>query len=105
MMAGFVRLFFVGLLAAAPAAPQALRWKGSRQMTSDERLVLNRLEGVEQTGSLGGMTIEIWSGGGQPPPYYKSEQLRFMSSAGRDVLEFASLRFDSKFDPQAVQDK
>jgi hypothetical protein len=99
------RLVFAGLISAASVASQTIDRKGIREMTSDDKLILEQLAHVEHSGSLKGMTIEIWSGGGQPPPYYKSDQLRLMPSNGQDFIEFASLRFDSHFDPPSVQDK
>jgi hypothetical protein len=105
MTIALARLVLAGLFAATSLIPQVPGWKGNREMTSDEKLISERLAQVEKSGSLEGITIEIWSGGGQPPPYYRSDQLRLMPANGRDVIEFASLRFDSQFDPPSVQDK
>jgi len=74
-------------------------------MTSKEHIITGQLERVEKTGVLEGLSLELWRGGGLPPPYYKSDQLRFLSVSGHDTVEFASLRFDASFDPPSVQDK
>ena len=74
-------------------------------MTSAEQTIREHLLRLEKTSVLGGLSLELWRGGGQPPPYYKSDQLRFLPVGGRDVIEFASLRFDSHYDPASVQDK
>ncbi len=74
-------------------------------MTSKEQVITGQLVRVEKTGVLDGLSLELWRGGGLPPPYYRSDQLRFLSVGGRDVVEFASLKFDSRYDPPGVQDK
>lgn len=66
---------------------------------------MNKLARAAKAGTLDGLTIEMWRGGGLPPPYYKSDQLRFLSVGGSDAIEFASLRFDSHYEPSSVQDK
>lgn len=85
---------------------QPARSERGRAMTkSTAELILERLANSERTGRLDGLEIEFWKGGGLPPPNYKSDQLRLMTAGGREVIEFASLRWDSRFDPPSVQDK
>lgn len=47
-----------------------------------------------QHGSLEGCEIEYWTGGGQPPPYYRSDQFRLHTVDGREVIELARPRYD-----------
>ena len=72
---------------------------------STDDLILEQIAGSERTGTLDGLEIEFWKGGGLPPPDYKSDQLRLMTTGGRDVIEFASLKWDSRFDPPQVHEK
>lgn len=48
------------------------------------------------------MTIEYWIGGGQPPPYYRSEQLLFKTTGDRDIVELAILRYHPRLTPAEV---
>ena len=61
--------------------------------------MLTKLRACAQTGALAGLEIEVWTGGGQPPPYRRSDQLRALVADGRDVLEFAHPKHDVSFDP------
>ena len=63
--------------------------------------MLTKLAEIERSGRLTGLEIEFWSGGGLPPPYYRSEQLRLTTRGGRDIMEFAKLKWDESFDPTA----
>lgn len=63
------------------------------------------LEERARTGQLGGIEIEYWVGGGLPPPYYRSEQLRLLTVDGQDTLELAILRFDERYDPPSLVEK
>jgi len=59
------------------------------QMASDSRdeaALIQRLQKVESTGQLEDMEIEYWIGGGLPPPYYRSDQLRFLVLEGRPTI-------------------
>ncbi len=67
--------------------------------------MLTKLAETERSGRLTGLEIEFWSGGGLPPPYYRSEQLRLTTRGGRDIVEFAKLKWDQSFDPPQLQDK
>jgi hypothetical protein len=67
--------------------------------------ILTRLAEIERSGRLTGLEIEFWSGGGLPPPYYRSEQLRLATRGGRDIMEFAKLKWDESFDPPQLQEK
>lgn len=51
---------------------------------------------MEATGKLEGVEFEHYVGGGLPPPYYHSEQLRLIARDGRDTIEFAKANFSSK---------
>jgi hypothetical protein len=73
------------------------------QDSSDEFLA--RLERSAQTGRLGGLEIEYWIGGGQPPPYYRSDQFRLLTVQGRDTLEFARPLWDDAFKPPQLVEK
>ena len=68
-------------------------------------LIFKGIETAERTGKLDKLEIEFWKGGGLPPPNYKSDQLRLMTTKGDEVIEFASLKWDSSFDPPNLQEK
>jgi hypothetical protein len=74
-------------------------------ITSDTASILNQLANCEKTGSLEGVQIESWTGGGQPPPYYRSHQFRLLTSGGRDLLEFATVQWDKRYAPPNLQEK
>ena len=67
--------------------------------------ILERLQAAERTGRLDGLEIEFWKGGGLPPPYYQSDQLRLMTVGIREVIEFATLKWDQNFDPPNLHEK
>jgi hypothetical protein len=67
--------------------------------------MLAKLAEIEHSGRLAGLEMEFWSGGGLPPPYYRSEQLRLTTRGGRDIVEFAKLKWDNSFDPPQLQEK
>jgi hypothetical protein len=73
-------------------------------MTKDNDIVAGLMKRM-QSGRLDGYEIEYWVGGGLPPPYYRSDQLRFLGIDGVDTLEFAKSRHDPAYDPPTVIDK
>jgi hypothetical protein len=60
---------------------------------------------AEETGALGSLEFEHWFGGGQPPPYYRSEQLRLYVANEKPVLEFAKMTWDKTLTPPEVNEK
>ena len=60
------------------------------------------LQAVEASGTLGGVVIECWFGGGQPPPYYRSDQIRLLRGEDGDSVQFATLAFAPFLDPPSV---
>ena len=79
--------FLAAGIAAGDAAP------GPEQSTDDGSRSgpppLADLDRLARLGRLDGVTLEYWVGGGLPPPYYRSDQSRLLTSGGRDLLEFA----------------
>jgi hypothetical protein len=61
---------------------------------TDTEALLEALHGCIVQGQLAGCEIEYWTGGGQPPPYYRSDQFRLHTVDGRDVAELAKPRYD-----------
>jgi hypothetical protein len=78
---------------------------GDTMVSTQDTVVLHRLQLSEQTGRLDGLEIEIWTGGGQPPPWYRSDQFRLLVSNNHDGLEFARIRFDTAYDPPDLVEK
>lgn len=72
---------------------------------SHEKIILADLLAAERTGRLDRLEIEFWKGGGLPPPYYRSDQLRLMTVGGQEVVEFAALKWDKSYDPPNLQEK
>ena len=66
------------------------------QLTQEETALVGRLEAAEKTGQLQDLEIEYWIGGGAPPPYSRSDQLRFMVAQGSAWLELNKQTFDEK---------
>ena len=64
-----------------------------------------RIDRSAQSGRMEGMEFEYWIGGGQPPPYYRSDQLRLLDSGAGDLLVFARPYWDSAFDPPDLVEK
>jgi hypothetical protein len=62
--------------------------------TMDNEWAEAALKTAETTGKLDGLEIEHYVGGGLPPPYYRSEQLRLLVQEGRDVLRFVTPNYD-----------
>ncbi len=73
--------------------------------TNNETYFLDALKSAETTGNLQGLEIEVWTGGGQPPPYYRSDQFRLLSLSGRDVLQFARPLFYPSREPATLVEK
>jgi hypothetical protein len=67
-----------------------------------EEVVLPKLKVASKDGRLDGLQLAYWVGGGQPPPYYRSEQFRVFSTPTSAQMEFSLLRFDSKLTPNDV---
>lgn len=72
---------------------------------SDVQYVLAVLSQWETTGTLGGAEMEYWTGGGQPPPYYRSDQFRLHTVDGIEILEFAKVKYDSRYEPSNLLEK
>lgn len=66
------------------------------QLSQEETALLARLETAEKTGQLQDLEVEYWIGGGAPPPYSRSDQLRFMVAEGKGVMELNKQTFDEK---------
>lgn len=81
----------------------------------DEAGLIRRLQKMESTGQLEDMEIEYWIGGGLPPPYYRSDQLRFLVLEGRPTIvlnvatrvperpEVATVRFQAPLGSDELQ--
>ena len=78
--------------------------KGS-MVQLDTAFILAQLANCEKTGRLGGLEIEFWTGGGQPPPYYRSDQFRLLTSDGNDLLQFTTIKWDKRYDPPDLHEK
>lgn len=65
-------------------------------MVEVDPTVSTALARMEATGKLEGTEFEHYIGGGLPPPYYRSEQLRFLSQDGHDTIQFAAPNYSSK---------
>lgn len=74
-------------------------------MLTPEEVVIAKLKHVTDNGQIDDLRFEYWVGGGQPPPYYRSEQLRLFAVSGVVQFEFAILRFDSKLPPDGATEK
>jgi hypothetical protein len=68
----------------------------------DQDVVQAPLWRSEATGRLDGLEIEYWTGGGHPPPFYRSEQLRLLTVAGIDTVEFATVAYAPAFPGAAL---
>lgn len=73
--------------------------------TDDEKTCLEALRTAETTGELQGLEIEVWTGGGQPPPYYRSDQFRLLSGGGRDTIQFARPLYYPGREPSTLIEK
>ncbi len=60
----------------------------------DTPALLEALGGCLAQGRLDGCEVEYWTGGGLPPPYYRSDQFRLHAIEGREVVELARPRYD-----------
>ena len=72
---------------------------------TEENRIRQSVAMAAETGHLAGLTAACWRGGGLPPPYYRSEQLRLLTQDGTDDAVFANLIFDKKFNPPDVHEK
>jgi hypothetical protein len=61
--------------------------------------VFGALQAAEMSGQMEGMEFEHFVGGGLPPPYLRSEQLRVMTKDGRDVIWFSQVNFKIRWVP------
>jgi hypothetical protein len=66
--------------------------------------LLKRLSTAAREGRLDGLQIEYWVGGGQPPPFYRSEQFRLLANDDKPQLEFSVLRFHKELKPNEVKE-
>lgn len=73
-------------------------------MTTEE-IIIPKVKSAAKDGLLDGVQFEYWFGGGQPPPYYRSEQFRLFSVGEELQMEFAILRFHPKLIPREVTEK
>lgn len=64
------------------------------QLSQDEKALLDRLEAVERTGRSDDLEVEHWIGGGAPPPYSRSDQLRLLAGPGHPSMELNIQTFD-----------
>ena len=71
-------------------------------MPTDHDIIADKLALAAKTGRADGLTIEYWIGGGQPPPYYRSEQLLVTSHDDRLTIDLAIMRFHPRLTPQEV---
>lgn len=71
-------------------------------VSNDESLCLKALERAAATGQLNGLEIEVWHGGGQPPPYFRSDQFRLLTQGGRDIQIFARPLFYPGGEPETL---
>ena len=69
----------------------------------DEADAIEVLKRWESTGKLEGGEIEYYTGGGGPPPYRRSDQLRLVTVAGRDVIEFNVPVYDQRYNPYPTE--
>jgi hypothetical protein len=71
----------------------------------DETTLLEVLGTVEKRGELQGLELEVWTGGGEPPPHYRSDQFRLLSWNGRDTIQFARPLYYPGREPSALIEK
>ena len=74
-------------------------------MNDAKTTIERRLANARSSGRLDGLTIEYWKGGGLPPPYHVSQQLRVMSAGGNDAVVFDNETWDAKYTPQNVHER
>jgi hypothetical protein len=67
--------------------------------------ILAKLKQSEATGRLDGLEVEYWTGGGQPPPFYRSEQFRLMTVEGKDIAQCATVAYAPAFQPNDLMIK
>lgn len=94
----------VGVTGAAIWLDQGGMARATMQELSADQLRA-RLQTCANTGHLNGLEIEYWVGGGQPPPYYRSDQLRFLPTSDGETLELARPLWDTAFDPPQLTEK
>jgi hypothetical protein len=66
----------------------------------EAEILADRLRRCEATGRLDGLEIECWTGGGHPPPFYRSEQFRLLTVAGAAMMEIATVAYAPAFEPK-----
>lgn len=74
-------------------------------MLTLEEVVITKLKQVADNGQIDELQFEYWVGGGQPPPYYRSEQLRLLAVSEVVRFEFARLRFDARLPPDGATER
>jgi hypothetical protein len=62
----------------------------------------DQLRRCEATGRMDGLEIEYWTGGGHPPPYFRSDQFRLLTVGGIEMLEFDTLAYAPRFRGEAL---
>jgi hypothetical protein len=65
-------------------------------MVEGDPAVSTALARMEATGKLEGVEFEMYAGGGLPPPYYVSQQLRFLARDGHDTVQFVTPNYSKK---------
>ncbi len=85
----------------ALASLACVRSAGSQPGRSGADPATAALARMASDGRLDGCEIEYWTGGGLPPPHYRSEQFRVHPEGGRDVMEVARPRYDLAPPPDA----
>lgn len=73
---------------------------GIMEAQSEIEVLLAR---CEASGKLSGIEIEYYVGGGLPPPHYRSDQFRFLTLDGREIMQFAKPVFDKRYNPYPVE--
>jgi hypothetical protein len=69
---------------------------------SDVEKLLDQLRRREATGRLEDLEIEYWTGGGHPPPFYRSDQFRLLTCRGVETVEFATVAYAPAFERTAL---
>src|ERR1051326_6129638 len=63
------------------------------------------LKQTAASGNLDDMEFEYWTGGGLPPPYYVSKQLRIRSLQGQATLVSDEAKYDKKYNPSKMMEE
>jgi hypothetical protein len=60
------------------------------------------LNEIERSGSVGANQLEYYVGGGQPPPYYRSDQFRAYRLGSQEILELSQVVWDQRYTPSEL---